>query len=142
MNPQPPPPPEPIDLIARIPHRPPMLLLDHAILDPDGRVIARRHITRDHPFVHDGFLLPLALIEMLSQTAACGAAAQLGDRTIHRGMLVSVRDLVFHRPAAIGDTLTLCGRQERSVGALSLWHLHATIDAGLVAEGRMAFHLE
>ena len=96
-----------------IPHRPPLHFID-AVHVTGPRATATRTITPDHPFTRHGMLLRAALVEMLSQCAACAAAARAAaaGTTLARGMLVAARELVFCGDAAVGDTVTLIAERQ------------------------------
>jgi predicted hotdog family 3-hydroxylacyl-ACP dehydratase len=127
-----------------LPHAPPMHWLDDAQQLSDGRSVATRSITADHPFVHDGHLLPSALIELMAQAAATAsiAAATNQNRKIRRGVLASIRDLQIIAPIPVGSTVTLFAAPEKTFGNLTLAALEAWIGKQLIATARMTFHLE
>ena len=137
--------PSPDNLAPQIPHRGRMHWLDHARME-DGAVLATRTLTADHPFLRDGVLPRAALIEMLSQAAACEAAhaASANGAHVHQGMLVAIRDFVFTEGAPLpraGDTLILLARREKSLGPLTQCVVQAQIAGKTLAQGRMTFHL-
>jgi hypothetical protein len=130
------------DLAPHIPHRGLMHWLDHARMEGDV-VVATRRITAGHPFVRQGFLLRSALLEMVSQAAACEAvaSARAAGRAVQGGMLVGIRDFRISGCPRTGQTIELRSRRERTMGPLVLCAVEARIDGALIATGRMTFHL-
>jgi predicted hotdog family 3-hydroxylacyl-ACP dehydratase len=119
--------------------------IDDAALSPDGRTVnATARITREHPFLDGDHLLPSALIELLAQAAAAGAAlrAQKQNRPAPtRGLLAALRDFRILLDVPVPATLTLTATVERSFGELSLCHVAAHLDGALVAHAHMTFHI-
>lgn len=129
-----------------IPHRPPMHWIDSAVMADDGSVTATRTLAKEHPFVRDVALLPTALIEMMAQAAACGAAmaAKARGMTLRRGLLVAIRDFVVdvETPVATGATITLTSVPETSFGSLSACRCTALLQGVTVATARLTFRVE
>ena len=130
------------NLAPSIPHTGKMHWLDVAFLK-DGAVHARRIITADHLFVRNGILLQSAIIEMLSQTAACEAVILAHEKKlqVQIGMLVAIRDLQFSADAGVGCTLLLHARREKTFGSLVNYAVRADIENTCIVQGRMTFHL-
>ncbi|MBN2224243.1 MAG: hypothetical protein JW765_06170 [Deltaproteobacteria bacterium] len=118
------------DIIAVIPHRPPVLLIDE-IQDVQFRKrgVGVRRITADDDFIGtylppEGIMPRTLLIEALAQTAAFVAAggklmpgAEQGDYpTI--GYLVRIADVFFSGDARQGDTIRLFVDLVSSLGAV------------------------
>jgi predicted hotdog family 3-hydroxylacyl-ACP dehydratase len=98
----------PCPVIELVPHRAPMLLLEHLEqYSPEtGTAIGR--VGADHPFLHDdGRLNPASFIEYLAQAAAAheGFRRRLKDRNLPGGFLVGVHDFVIEGSAAVGDKI-------------------------------------
>lgn len=87
------------NLIEKIGHKRPMLMLDDAWIQSSGIVKGRRYVAADHPMVRQGRLIGTALLEMLCQTAACGVAAgispQADSPALPGGRLAQLRDVEF-----------------------------------------------
>jgi predicted hotdog family 3-hydroxylacyl-ACP dehydratase len=119
--------------------------ISHAELSPDGRTVtATAPITTDHPFLDGDRLLPSALIELLAQAAAAGAAlrAQTENRPAPTpGLLAALRDLCILTDVPVPSTLTLTATVERTFGELSLCHVAAHLDGVPVAHAHMTFHI-
>ncbi len=101
-------------VLALLPHRPPMLLVDRILEDEAPlRLVAQKTVRADEPTLQGHFpgcpILPgVMLIEALAQ-AACLLAARGSDTASRTTLpcLMGVRDASFLRPVRPGDTLEL-----------------------------------
>ncbi len=138
-------PPLSVPLAELVPHRPPMLWLDHLVeYSPDqGRtigVVAAKHLFAEA----SGMLHPSASIELVAQTAAAheGYQRRLEDKGVGGGFLVGVRDFVFWGAPECGDTIEVVARRRWSVGPVSVVSGQVTGSCGLLAEGELSFYLD
>jgi 3-hydroxyacyl-[acyl-carrier-protein] dehydratase len=101
-------------VMARIPHRYPMLLVDRVVeLEAFKRAVGIKNVTHNEPFFPGHFptdpIMPgVLIIESLAQTAAVLASSSLGARA--HGSLVyfsSVEEARFRRPVRPGHQLRL-----------------------------------
>jgi predicted hotdog family 3-hydroxylacyl-ACP dehydratase len=129
----------PENIIHRIPHRPPMHWLDEAKILADGSIRARRTISSTHPFVVNGMLARSALIEMLAQTAACGAVSGKEAPPASRGMLMALRGVFFAGAAAVGEDVDLHVKMIRSFGNMFLCEAIAAAGGRLLVRGEFSF---
>ncbi len=93
-----------------LPHRPPMLLIDHIVEVSNDRAVCRSTIHPDCVFAREGVVHPTAMIEFVAQTCAIwvgvtnareGTAPQLG-------FIVGCREVAFAVDSfAVGDELTI-----------------------------------
>ncbi len=127
------------NIIHRIPHRPPMHWLDDAKILADGSICARRTISPAHPFVVKGMLARSALIEMLAQTAACGAVSGKEAEPASRGMLMVLREVFFAGAPAVGEGVDLHVKMIRSFGNMFLCEAIATVGERLLVRGEFSF---
>ncbi len=87
----------------RMPHRPPMLLLD-SVLESDAagvRVRARPHAAADYPLRVGGVLYPIALVEIGAQAAAAHASLT-AVRQMHLGVIVGLTSVTVE-PGPVPD---------------------------------------
>lgn len=126
-----------------IPHRPPMHWIDRAWIAPDGTFHAVRTITPDHSLLEGNLLPSSALIEMLAQTAACGAgfAARQKNGPIPGGRLVAIKSMSFGTPVHAGETVEMSVRTLRQWQSLFMCELLATVKAQMAALGTASFAL-
>jgi predicted hotdog family 3-hydroxylacyl-ACP dehydratase len=93
-----------------LPHRPPMLLIDHIDEITPRHAVCRTTIQPDCVFARDGFVHPSAMIEFVAQVcaiAATGTTTQSGEPP-RLGVIVSCREVSFTIDRfAIGDELTI-----------------------------------
>ncbi|MEO1092800.1 MAG: hypothetical protein AAFX81_19425 [Pseudomonadota bacterium] len=87
----------------RMPHRPPMLLLD-AVLESDASgvwVRARPHAAADYPLRVGGVLYPIALVEVGAQAAAAHASLTALQQ-MHLGVIVALTGVTVE-PGPVPD---------------------------------------
>lgn len=108
------------DILAYIPHRPPMLLLAELVHSDAHIIHARACVDTGNPFLSStGVLDRCALIEMMAQTFALGQGALAAHemRTpMARGYLASMRDVTFTADVHAGDSLDIYARPLMQVG--------------------------
>jgi predicted hotdog family 3-hydroxylacyl-ACP dehydratase len=93
-----------------LPHRPPMLLIDHIVEATDDRVVCRATIHPDCVFAIDGAVHPAAMIEWVAQACAiCIGVVAARDHTPPRaGLIIACREISFGvDQLAVGDELTI-----------------------------------
>jgi predicted hotdog family 3-hydroxylacyl-ACP dehydratase len=94
---------------AYLPHRPPMLLIDHIDeITPRGAV-CRTTLGPDCVFARDGVVHPSAMIEFVAQVCAIAATGTTSpDGEPRLGVIVSCREISFAVDRfAVGDELTI-----------------------------------
>jgi 3-hydroxyacyl-[acyl-carrier-protein] dehydratase len=113
------------DIMERLPHRQPMLLVDRVLeMDPGKSIVAIKNVTYNEPFFQGHFahhpVMPgVLIIEALAQAAAlfsfadAGAPNQASTKIAY--YLVGVDGARFRRPVVPGDQL----RMEVSADKLS-----------------------
>ena len=93
-----------------LPHRPPMLLIDHIVEVTDERAVCRATIQPDCVFAIDGAVHASAMIEWIAQACAIyvGVMSARGDRPPRAGILVACREVALAvDQLAVGDELTI-----------------------------------
>ncbi len=93
-----------------LPHRPPMLLIDHIVEVTDNRAVCRTTIHPDCVFARDGVVHPSAMIEIVAQACAIwvGVTSSRKGGTPKVGFLVACREVAFAiNEFSIGDELTI-----------------------------------
>ncbi len=129
------------DALARLPHRPPMRMLDWAAAVGDRQLIAWQTLPADGPFVDGHFpgfaVWPGALlIEAMAQATA---VYLLDGRTLEPGEVpvLGAADCHFLKPVFPGQTLRLHAELVRRIGDLGLFNVRAERDGEVVARGRI-----
>lgn len=125
------------DLLAKIPHRAPALLLDRVIeADPEGS--RAELLVREGPWLRGGALAPEALVEALAQTCAVHAAAQApGGGAPRAGALAALSRFEFPSRATPGRTVTLSVRLQARIGELVAFEGTAVAGPDVVARGEL-----
>lgn len=113
------------DIMERLPHRQPMLLVDRVLeMDPGKSIVAIKNVTYNEPFFQGHFahhpVMPgVLIIEALAQAAALFSFADAGAPNLASTKiayyLVGVDAARFRRPVVPGDQL----RMEVSADKLS-----------------------
>lgn len=131
-------------ILALIPHRYPMLLIDRVLeCVPGERVVALKNVSVNEPFFAGHFpgrpVMPgVLIVEALAQ--ACGV---LAFRTVGRpeeGQLfffVGIDKARFRAPVAPGDRLRLEARLTRRIGTVWRFDAEASVDGERVASAEL-----
>jgi len=93
-----------------LPHRPPMLLIDHIDEISSHSTVCRTTIRPDCVFVRDGAVHPSAMIEFVAQVCAIGATGTTGrsGEPPRMGVIVGCREISFTVDRfVVGDELTI-----------------------------------
>ena len=129
------------DLIAMLPHRPPMLLVDRVL-----EVIPAEHVVAEHDVRADAFwcsghfpgnpVMPGVLIaEALAQTAALVHLAAHPDAGGTTVLLAGMDKVRFRKPVVPGDTLRLDVRALSCRRGIYQFEAVATVEGQRVANG-------
>lgn len=121
-------------LLALLPQRPPMLLIDALLRCADERTVSRFRVPADAVLVENGLLSETGLLENIAQTAAAGAgfAYQQQGRPAPIGFIAAIRDLRIMARPAVGTALTTEVRVPNQV-------LESSIVRGTVRAGAATF---
>ncbi|MBU74499.1 MAG: 3-hydroxyacyl-[acyl-carrier-protein] dehydratase FabZ [Rhodospirillaceae bacterium] len=113
------------DIQNRIPHRPPMLLIDRIeALVPDISAVGIKMVSVSDPVFAGHFpdypIMPgVLIIEAMAQTAGCLASVTLGDAAEGKLVFFTTIDKVkFRKPVRPGDELWLHVKKVSSKGPL------------------------
>lgn len=96
------------ELLALIPQRPPMVLVETLLTCADNRTVSRFRVPADCALVENGVLSEAGLLENIAQTAAAGAGYgyQQQGRPAPIGYIAAVRNLRVGALPAVGTELT------------------------------------
>lgn len=133
------------EILALIPHRYPMLLIDRVeSLVPGERAIGIKNVTINEPFFQGHFpshpVMPgVLIVEALAQTAAVIAMASMPIEM--RGTPVyfmSIQEARFRRPVEPGDTLHLEVEKEKVRRGVWRFASIAKVDGKVAAEAKFS----
>jgi len=134
-------------IMARLPHRYPMLLVDKVVeMEPGKRIVAIKNVSINEPFFTGHFphlpVMPgVLIIEALAQAAALFSFEGQDDvnpadqKTAY--YLVGVDGARFRRPVVPGDQLRLEVDADRISRSICRYSAQATVDGQVVAEAKL-----
>lgn len=132
------------EVMSRLPHRYPFLMVDRVIEVVEGeRLVAVKNVTVNEPFFQGHFpgepVMPgVLIIEAMAQAGGLLVAASRGGQ---QGLffLATVNNARFRRPVRPGDQLRLeiTGSSTKSVAPRV--QAKATVDGAVVAEAEIMF---
>ncbi len=130
------------DILKRLPHRYPFLLVDRVIeLDKGKRIKALKNVTINEPFFVGHFpirpVMPgVLMLEALAQAAAILAFDNIGvlpdDKTVF--YFVGIDNARFKRPVEPGDQLMLHATFERSKANIVKFSSYGTVGDATVVQ--------
>ncbi len=98
------------DIMARLPHRPPFLLVDRIIEMSDNHIVGLKNVTMNEPFFSGHFpgvpLMPGVLqIEAMAQVGGILALSQVEDPENYLTYFMRIKNARFKQKVFPGDTL-------------------------------------
>ncbi|AGF49035.1 3-hydroxyacyl-ACP dehydratase FabZ [Candidatus Kinetoplastidibacterium galati] len=135
------------DIMKRLPHRYPMLLVDRVIeMIPGKSIVAIKNVSINEPFFNGHFphfpVMPgVLIVEALAQSAALFSFiddGNLGKIDINTAYyLVGIDETRFRRPVVPGDQLRLEVDAERLSRSICKYKARALVDSKIVAETKL-----
>lgn len=134
-------------IMERLPHRYPMLLVDRVLeMEPGKRIVAIKNVSMNEPFFtghfpHHPVMPGVLIIEALAQAAALfsfedDSSVNPADQKIAY-YLVGVDGARFRRPVVPGDQLRLEVTADRISRSLCKYTAHASVDGQPAAEAKL-----
>jgi 3-hydroxyacyl-[acyl-carrier-protein] dehydratase len=138
----------PLDIrrvMAALPHRYPMLLVDRVeSLDPDKGIVAIKAVTINEPFFQGHFpgypVMPgVLIIEALAQVSVILVYQTLKRMPDDKSMILfaGIDNARFKRQVKPGDQLTLESTEIRLVRGVGKFAVRASVGSSLVAEAEL-----
>lgn len=135
------------DIMERLPHRQPMLLVDRVLeMDPGKSIVAIKNVTYNEPFFQGHFahhpVMPgVLIIEALAQAAALFSFADAGAPDLKSSKiayyLVGVDDARFRRPVVPGDQLRMEVSALKLSRSICKYQAVAKVDGHVAAEAKI-----
>ena len=125
-------------ILDRMPHRPPMRLIDEVRDCTPSRATCVSRIGDDHVLLHGGSVSPMAAIELFAQAAAALMIFRAGatGEEIRSGKLLGTRRVDLEADAfEVGDELVVTAEEVWSAGNLSQLECTLHRDGAVVASG-------
>ena len=133
------------EILAHLPHRYPMLLVDRVLeCEPGKRILAIKNVTINEPFFSGHFphhpVMPgVLIVEAMAQAAAILSFRTLGTRPDEKSVyyFVGIDEARFKRPVSPGDQLVLEVALERNVRGIWKFDAKARVREALAAEAKI-----
>ncbi len=133
------------EMMRRLPHRYPMLLVDRVLECVSGeRIVALKNVTMNEEFFSGHFpgrpVMPgVIILEAMAQTAGILTFVTAGvypDENV-RFYFAGIDKARFRRPVVPGDQLILTATLERRIRTIWKYSIVATVDGAEVASAEM-----
>ena len=132
-------------ILAHLPHRYPMLLVDRVLeCEPGKRILAIKNVTINEPFFSGHFphhpVMPgVLIVEAMAQAAAILSFRTLGTKPDEKSVyyFVGIDEARFKRPVSPGDQLVLEVALERNVRGIWKFDAKARVGEALAAEAKI-----
>ena len=133
------------EILAHLPHRYPMLLVDRVLeCEPGKRILAIKNVTINEPFFSGHFphhpVMPgVLVVEAMAQAAAILSFRTLGTKPDEKSVyyFVGIDEARFKRPVSPGDQLVLEVALERNVRGIWKFDAKARVGEALAAEAKI-----
>ena len=133
------------EILAHLPHRYPMLLVDRVLeCEPGKRILAIKNVSINEPFFSGHFphhpVMPgVLVVEAMAQAAAILSFRTLGTKPDDKSVyyFVGIDGARFKRPVCPGDQLLLEVLLERNVRGIWKFDAKARVGEALAAEAKI-----
>ena len=133
------------EILAHLPHRYPMLLVDRVLeCEPGKRILAIKNVTINEPFFSGHFprhpVMPgVLIVEAMAQAAAILSFRTLGTKPEEKSVyyFVGIDGARFKRPVGPGDQLVLEVLLERKIRGIWKFDAKARVGEALAAEAKI-----
>ena len=133
-------------ILERLPHRFPFLLVDRVIeIELGKRIVALKNVTINEPFFpghfpHHPVMPGVLIVEAMAQAAGIlGLVSEDKDNAPRNSViyLAGIDEARFKRPVVPGDQLILTATIERTLRGIQKYSAQAHVGGELAAEARM-----
>ncbi|OGA12105.1 MAG: 3-hydroxyacyl-[acyl-carrier-protein] dehydratase FabZ [Betaproteobacteria bacterium RIFCSPLOWO2_02_FULL_65_20] len=133
------------EILANLPHRYPMLLVDRVLeCEPGKRILAIKNVSVNEPFFaghfpHHPVMPGVLVVEAMAQAAAILSFRTLGTKPDDNSVyyFVGIDGARFKRPVSPGDQLALEVLLERRVRGIWKFDAKARVGEALAAEAKI-----
>jgi len=125
-------------VLSRMPHKPPMLILDDVEQVGAMHIVCKARIGADHVLLDQGRISSFFAVELMAQSAAALMVhrALVGGLAPTTGMLLGTRKITLERGSfEVGDDVTVRAEEIWGAGALAQFNGRVEVAGVLVAEG-------
>ena len=133
------------EILARLPHRYPFLLVDRVLeIEPNKSIHAYKNVTINEPFFvghfpHHPVMPGVLIMEALAQAGGILAFKSLGEKPAPDTVFyfAGLDEVRFKRPILPGDQLHLHVEVERQMRGVWKFKGEARVDGQIAAEGKL-----
>jgi len=133
------------EIMAHLPHRYPMLLIDRVLsVDPGKEVIALKNVTINEPFFaghfpHYAVMPGVLIVEAMAQAAAVLAFKTFNLKSDSTSVyyFVGIDKARFKRPVVPGDRLLLKVQILRAIRGIWKFSAQAFVEGAMVSEAKL-----
>jgi beta-hydroxyacyl-ACP dehydratase FabZ len=131
------------EIMGRIPHRYPFLLVDRVLeIEPGKRIVAIKNVTMNEPFFQGHFpgapVMPgVLIIEALAQAGAVLLLSDIPDRASKLVYFTGIDEARFRRPVVPGDQVRLSMEVLKLRARTCKMRGRAEVDGELAAEAEI-----
>jgi 3-hydroxyacyl-[acyl-carrier-protein] dehydratase len=131
------------EIMKRLPHRYPFLLVDRVLELEEGRIVAIKNVSVNEPFFQGHYpgrpIMPgVLVIEAMAQAGGLAVAAQM-DTTTSVPLLAGVDKARFKKVVEPGDQLRIEVKVEKVKGGIGKINAVCTVDGELVCQAELLF---
>jgi beta-hydroxyacyl-ACP dehydratase FabZ len=132
------------DIMGIIPHRPPFLLVDRAVIvEPEKKIVGYKGVTMNEPFFLGHFpgrpIMPgVLIIEAMAQTA-CVLMLRRPDLKGKLAFFMGIEEAKFRKPVVPGDLLELRIEVLRAGGRVGKVRGEAFVGGEMATEANFTF---
>jgi predicted hotdog family 3-hydroxylacyl-ACP dehydratase len=117
------------DILQRLPHRPPFVMID-SIAATEAGAVAQYRIPQDNVLLRDGLFSESGLIENMAQAAGAGLPRPTDGSAPSLGYIGAIKDLHIEKLPRAGETITTTVRYLNQVMNVHLAHADVRNEAG------------
>lgn len=117
------------DILQRLPHRPPFVMVD-SIVEAEAGAVAQFRIPPDCVLLSDGLFSESGLIENMAQAAGAGLPRPTDGTAPSLGYIGAIKDLHIEKLPAASETITTTVRYLNQVMNVHLAHASVCNEAG------------
>lgn len=132
------------EILAYIPQRPPIVMIDRIVEVIDNKVICQFEIKDDNIFVANGIFCEPGIIENIAQTIAAGAGYKAKEQNteVKLGYIAAIKNLNIYFLPPVGAILSTSVQIVNKVFNITIIQAEVNVKNTKVAECEMRIYIE